>query len=181
MRPESRTHRIAEPLIKELEKSYEIETISLEGSNYPCVDSNVLVDRNNGIVPEEYAQTARKIAEADRIVIAAPYWDMSFPSILKVFFENMSLFGITFDSSNKECFGLCRCEKVLYITTRGMDIPTGSPREQATPYLKALSSLWGLGEVITISAQNLDYISQEEIETKINIAISEGLVICKTF
>lgn len=48
---------------------------------------------------------------------AAPFWDMSFPSALKVFFENMSLFGVTFDSNEKECYGLCKAEKVMYITT----------------------------------------------------------------
>ncbi|MBQ2006682.1 MAG: NAD(P)H-dependent oxidoreductase [Bacteroidales bacterium] len=181
MRPESRTLRIAEPLIAELSKRYEIETISLEGSDYPCVDSKVLIDRNNGIVPEEYADTARRIAAADRIVIAAPFWDMSFPSILKVFFENMSLFGITFNTNERECYGLCRCDKVLYITTRGMNITSGSPLEQATPYLNALSFLWGLGEIITVSAQNLDYSSPEEIETKIHDAIRRGLDICKEF
>ena len=33
---------------------------------------------------------------------AAPFWDMSFPSALKVFFENMSLFGVTFDNNEKD-------------------------------------------------------------------------------
>lgn len=181
MRPESRTRRIAEPIIEELSKGYEVEIISLEGSEYHCADANVLTDRANGIVPEEYAATARRIASADRIVIAAPFWDMSFPSIFKVFVENMSLFGITFDSNEKECHGLCKCEKVLFITTRGMNIATDAPLEQATPYLKALSFLWGLGEIITVSAQNLDYSSPEEIETKVQDAIEEGLEICKEF
>ena len=49
---------------------------------------------------------------------------MNFPSALKVFFENMSLFGVTFDSNDKECYGLCKAEMVIYITTRGMNIET---------------------------------------------------------
>ena len=113
--------------------------------------------------------------------IAAPFWDMSFPSALKVFFENMSLFGITFDSNDKECYGLCKAEKVMYITTRGMNISTGDPLEQATPYIKALSYLWGWGELTVISAQNMDYSSLEEIEEKVSKAIEEGLEICKQF
>lgn len=181
MRDDSRTYMIAAPIIEELEKSYDIERITLEGSKFLPVDSNVLLERNNGYVPEEYASIARKIAGADRIIIAAPFWDMSFPSILKVFFENISLFGITFDSNDKECYGLCKCQKVLYITTRGMDIGTGTPLEQATPYLKALSHLWGLGEIITVAAQNMDYSSKEEIDQKIKSAISEGLEICRNF
>ena len=153
----------------------------LYGAGFPAVDSRILHDRDSGIVPEEYAEMARRIAAADRIVIAAPFWDMSFPSELKVFIENMSLFHITFDSDDRHCYGLCKCEKVLYITTRGMDIRTGDPLEQATPYLRALSYLWGLGELYVISAENMDYSSPDVIEGKISEAISRGLELCRDF
>lgn len=181
MRDESRTRRIARPIIEELGKRYEIERISLDGADFSAVGSRILNDRNNGIVPEEYAEMARRIAAADRIVIAAPFWDMSFPSALKVFFENMSLFHITFDSDNTHCYGLCKCSKVLYITTRGMDIHTGDPLEQATPYIRALSYLWGLGDLFVISAENMDYSTPEEIDLKVSAAISEGISLCRTF
>lgn len=181
MREGSRTRRIARPLVDELGKRYDIETIRLNGAGFPAVDSRILHDRDSGIVPEEYAEMARRIAAADRIVIAAPFWDMSFPSELKVFIENMSLFHITFDSDDRHCYGLCKCEKVLYITTRGMDIRTGDPLEQATPYLRALSYLWGLGELYVISAENMDYSSPDVIEGKISEAISRGLELCRDF
>lgn len=181
MREGSRTRRIARPLVDELGKRYDIETIRLDGARFPAVDSRILHDRDSGIVPEEYAEMARRIAAADRIVIAAPFWDMSFPSELKVFIENMSLFHITFDSDDRHCYGLCKCEKVLYITTRGMDIRTGDPLEQATPYLRALSYLWGLGELYVISAENMDYSSPDVIEGKISEAISRGLELCRDF
>lgn len=83
--------------------------------------------------------------------------------------------------NDKECYGLCKAEKVIYITTRGMDISTGDPLEQATPYIKALSHLWGWGELTVISAQNMDYSSPEEIEERVSKAIAEGLEICKQF
>ncbi len=181
MRAGSRTKRIAERIIEELSGRYCIETIRLGEADYPVVDNRILEERNNGTVPKAHAELAGRIAVADRIVIAAPFWDMSFPSALKVFFENMSLFGITFDSNDKECYGLCKAEKVMYITTRGMDISTGDPLEQATPYIRALSHLWGWGEMTVISAQNMDYSSPEEIEGRISKAIGEGLEACKEF
>lgn len=181
MRAGSRTKRIAERIIEELSGRYRIETIRLGEAEYPVVDNRILEERNNGTVPKAHAELAGRIAAADRIVIAAPFWDMSFPSALKVFFENMSLFGITFDSNDKECYGLCKAEKVMYITTRGMDISTGDPLEQATPYIRALSHLWGWGELTVISAQNMDYSSPEEIEERISKAIGEGLETCKEF
>ena len=62
-----------------------------------------------------------------------------------------------------------------------MNISTGDPLEQATPYIKAISYLWGWGELTVVSAQNMDYSSAEEIEAKIKAAVSEGMDICKEF
>lgn len=178
---ESRTRRILEPIKAELGKRYEIETIVLDGEDYPAVGRRILAERSSGYVPEETVETARRIAAADRLVIAAPFWDMSFPAILKVFIEQMSLFNITFRDNGTDFEGLCRCEKVLYITTRGMNVRTGEPLEAATPYIRALSALWGLGEVMTVAAENLDYSTPEEIEAKIRTATAEGLEICRDF
>lgn len=181
MRAGSRTRLIASPIMAELGKKYSVETVDLTGNIYPVADNHTLEDRNQGIVPAEHVALAKKIAAADRIVIAAQFWDMSFPSALKVFFENMSLFGITFDTNEKECYGLCKAEKVMYITSRGMNISTGDPLEQATPYIKALSHLWGWGELTVVAAQNMDYSSAEEIEERIAKAVEDGLEICRTF
>jgi FMN-dependent NADH-azoreductase len=181
MRAGSRTRRIATPIIAELGKRYSVETVDLTRNIYPVADNYTLEDRNQGVVPAEDVDLAKRIAAADRIVIAAPFWEMSFPSALKVFFENMSLLGITFDSNEKECYGLCKAEKVMYITSRGMNISTGDPLEQATPYIKAISYLWGWGELTVVASQNMDYSSEKEIEERITRAIEEGLEICKTF
>ena len=181
LRDGSNTKRIADNIIDVLSKKYEIETVRLSEYSFPVVGNDVLNDRANSIVPEVYVDMAKRIADADRLVIAAPFWDMSFPSALKVFFENMSLFNVTFASDEKECYGVCNAEKVLYITTRGMNINTGDDLEQATPYIKAISKLWGLGELLVVSAQNMDYSTEEQKEEKIKIAIEEGLKLCKDF
>lgn len=181
LREGSNTKKIADAIFNELSNKYEMETVRLSDCSFPIVNNDILNDRANGIVPEEYVEMAKKLAAADRLVIAAPFWDMSFPSALKVFFENMSLFNVTFASNEKECFGLCKAEKVLYITTRGMNISTGDDLEQATPYIKALSKLWGLGELYVISAQNMDYCTEEQREEKIKNAIAEGLQLCKIY
>ena len=89
MRAGSRTRRIARPIIEELRKRYSVETVDLTKNIYPVADNYTLEDRNQGIVPAEHVAIAKKIAAADRIVIAAPFWDMSFPSALKVFFEKI--------------------------------------------------------------------------------------------
>lgn len=181
LRTGSNTKKIADAIIAKLSERYDIETVRLSEYAFPVVDNDILNDRANGIVPDEYVAMAKKLANADRIVIAAPFWDMSFPGALKVFLENMSLFNVTFGSNEKECYGLCKAEKVLYITTRGMDISTGGDLEQATPYLKAIGKLWGLGELHVISAQNMDYSTEEQKAEKVKNAIEEGLKLIEEF
>ena len=165
----------------ERKKRYSVEKIVLEADSYPVVGKKILNERSSGYVPPEIVETAKRIASAERLVIAAPFWDMSYPSALKVFFENMSLFNITFANNGKEFTGLCKCEKVLYITTRGMNIKTGEALEQATPYIRALSRLWGLGELTVIAEENMDYSTPEEIEAKIKDGIERGIEIARNF
>lgn len=177
----SRTKRIATPIIAELSKKYEIETLTINELNLEIVDDKLVEKRTSGIITPHVLKWAESIRDADRIVIAAPFWDMSFPAALKVFVELCSIFNVTFRVDETKCIGNCKSEKFLYITTRGMNIKTGDPLDQGTSYFKALSFLWGLGEMIVVSAENIDYSSEAIIEEKIAKAIEEGLSIAKDF
>ena len=177
----SRTKRIATPIIEKLKERYEVETIVINDLDLKPVQFDENRRRAGGIVSEEAVSWANKIKNADRIVIAAPFWDMSIPAALKTFFELCSLFGVTFDSNDKTCFGLCKAENAMLITTRGMKIKTGDTLEQATPYLKALFWLWGIKGLEVVARENFDYISAEEIESEIASAIKEGLDLAENF
>ena len=176
---DSRTLRIAEPIVSALSTRYKVTRYDLPDMDIVPLNPALFDERGVGEIPGWAMEAAQSIAAADRIVIAAPFWDMSFPAVLKCFFEQTSLFDVTFTDTGKTCQGLCKAPKLLYITTRGMDIPTGDLREQATPYLKALGTLWNLGEITTIAAQNMDYSSNEEIESKITACIEDGLKLVK--
>lgn len=178
---ESRTKRIAEPIVAELANRYNVTKLALNDLDLDVVQKELLNKRMHGEIPQKVMAWAEQMRDADRIVIAAPFWDMSIPAALKVFFELCSIFDVTFKSNDKTCYGNCKAEKMMYITTRGMDIATGDELEQATPYLKALSWLWGIGPLQVVAAQNMDYVSAEVIEEKIAIAVAEGLQIAKEF
>ena len=177
----SRTKRIATPIIQKLKERYEVETVVINELELDPVQFEEYSRRKDGIVSEKAICLANKIKDADRIVIAAPFWDMSIPAALKTFFELCSLFGVTFDSDDKTCYGLCKAKNAMFITTRGMKIKTGEPLEQATPYLKALFWLWGIKGLEVVARENFDYLPQEIIEKEISSAIEEGLKIAETF
>ena len=178
---ESRTKRVAEPIMEELAKKYDVTKFVLNELPLDVVKKPLLAKRLAGDIPIEVMSWAEAVRDADRIVIAAPFWDMGIPAVLKTFFELCSIFDVTFKSDDKTCYGNCKAEKMLFITSRGMNISTGDEIEQATPYLKALSWLWGLGPLQVVAMQNMDYVSAEEIENKIATAIKEGLAIAKEF
>ena len=178
---ESRTKRIAEPIVKALEKKYDVQRFVLNDMDLEIVQRDLIRKRLNGMIDATVMSWAETVRDADRIVIAAPFWDMSIPAALKNFIELCSILDVTFKTNDKTCYGNCRAEKMLFITTRGMDIPTGDVREQATSYLKALSWLWGIGPMQVVSAQNMDYVSDSEIEEKIQAAIEAGLLIAEKF
>ena len=177
----SRTKQIATPIVEALKQKYEVQTLVINDLDLSIVKKELITKRNNGVIDTQVMSWAESVRDADRIVIAAPFWDMSFPAALKNFLELCSIFDVTFKSDEKTCYGNCKAEKMLYITTRGMDISTGDVLEQGTPYLKAISWLWGIGPMQVVSAQNMDYISEKEIEERISKAISEGLRIAEEF
>lgn len=101
-----------------------------------------------------YFSEARQFAEADEIVIAAPYWDLSFPSKLRVYLENICIDKLTFRYTSEGIpEGLCKAKKLTYITTAGGKyIP-----DYSYDYIKALSTgLLGIESTELIFAENLD-------------------------
>lgn len=99
MRAESRTRRILNAAKEVLSTRYDIEIIDVNAAGLLPLTPEGLEERTSGIVPEPTLKMAKTIAGADRLVVAAPFWDMSFPAVLKAFFENMSLYGVTFEDN----------------------------------------------------------------------------------
>ncbi len=98
---------------------------------------------------------AHQFAQADAVVIAAPLWDLSFPALLKIYIENISVDGISFGCNAQGCYGLCRGSDLIFLTTRG-GCYTGSPLEQGSRYLAALKDFFGFARYACVAADGLD-------------------------
>ena len=86
----SRTLALAKEVLALLSKKYEVSEIDLTSEQVTPVTKEVFDERSKGI-SERDRKWAESVASADRLVIAAPFWDMSFPAVLKVFFERISV------------------------------------------------------------------------------------------
>ena len=157
-REESRTRRLAEEVLRHLEG--EKERLPLyEGSAYP-LDENALKQRDQCLSCRscngQGLNYAKQFAEADEIVIAAPYWDLSFPSILKAYIENINAIGITFAyDETGQPYSLCRAKKLYYVSTAGGFVLDDDIYGYG--YIKALCGrFYGIPETYAFRAEALD-------------------------
>lgn len=161
---DSRTLALAEHLLERIREAnsmdmaFHIEEIRLSTENLLPLNYERLQRRNELLAAGQYGDTmfdyANAVAQADMLVIAAPYWDMSFPSLLKVFFEAASVDGITYTyAEDGTPIGLCSSEDMYYVTTSGGYI---GDCNFGFEYINAMCRFYGVRNTHFVSAQGLD-------------------------
>ena len=156
-RENSRTNELAQYLLGGLDGH--IECVNLYEEKIESLNAELLSERDKllkaGETNYDLFCLAKQFASADTIVIAAPYWDLMFPSILKVYLENITVCGITFRYSDKGIpQSLCKAKNLCYITTAGGFI---GDNNFGFDYVRALATgFFGIDNVRFFSAEGLD-------------------------
>lgn len=162
LRNESRTKIIADSLVKELGESFEY--LNLYETDIPELNKKTLYERmeycNKGDYSNNMFDLAKQFKEATKIVIAAPYWDFSFPAILKKYIEIISVSGLTFTyTDDGRPVGLCKADILYYVTTSGSKIYN---IEHNYGYIDALvTQLFGIKKTKLFKAEELDIIGND--------------------
>ncbi len=165
VRKESRTMRLAEKLLLKLDEPF--EEVRLAEISFPTVNEDFLRRRDRLIADGDFSNLmfdlARQFSEAEKVVIAAPYWDLSFPASLKQYFEQINVVGITFRYTEEGVpVGLCRAKDLYYVTTAG---GCYVPEEFGFGYIQALAqNFYGIRNVRLIKTVGLD-IDGADVET----------------
>ena len=155
-RKDSRTKILADYLVNKIRGN--VKEIVLSEEKIVPIDNSILQKRDKLISEsnfnDEMFSYAKDFAASDVIVVAAPYWDLSFPSILKVFFEQINVLKLVFDYSDKgEIVSLCKAKKLYYVTTKG----GYGPDDFGFKYIEALSkTFYGIKDIVLIKAEGLD-------------------------
>ena len=153
----SRTNELAQFALNKLAGN--IEEINLGGEKIFPLYKQRLELRDDLIKDKNYNHPmfkyAKQFANADIILISAPYWDLSFPAILKTYIENINVNGITFSYSEKGYpVSLCKAKKLIYITTSGGPIISD---DFGFGYIKSLAeNFYGINDINYIKAEGLD-------------------------
>ena len=155
VRTESRTDRLARALLNKLG---DFEEVRLTDMDSKPLNEERLDYRTAQLEKRNYSdrifKLSKQFAEADLIVISAPYWDGQFPAILKIYLENIYSIGIVTEYDENGCpRGLCRAEKLYYVTTAG-----GSYDQRFSfDYIDYLAkNIFGIKETELIYAEYLD-------------------------
>ena len=125
-RSTSRTERLAQALLAKLTEGREarVSTLVLEDADIHPLTGDDVNRRAQlaraGVFDDALFDAAKQMSQADTVVIAAPYWDLSFPSKFKVYLEHLCAQGVTFKYSEAGVpVSLCRGKRLFYVTTSG--------------------------------------------------------------
>ena len=124
---DSRTRALAEAFLqafREVHPDAQMETVTTENLlALKPFDTAALDERDAlasvGAFDAPVFAAARQFREADAVVVAAPYWDMSYPAALKAYIEHISAVGLTYHYEPDGCHGDCKARQLVYLTSGG--------------------------------------------------------------
>ena len=157
LRKESRTKELADTVLSQLKGT--ITEVNLDKENLSALNAKLLIRRNELISKKAFADSffdkARQFSAADTIVIAAPFYDFSFPAILKIYIENINIVGLLFRYTLEgKVEGLCKAKRLIYVATSGGPMQGNAFGYQYIKYL--CNNFYGIQDTTLIKAEGLD-------------------------
>ena len=155
-RENSRTISLAKEVLSVI--GGEVDEVKLYETQLAHLDAAGIKKRDVAFAAKDFSGSdfdlARQFASARTIVIAAPYWDLMFPSVLKTYFETVTVNGLTFTYSDRGIpVGLCNAERMIYVTTSGGPIMKNFGFDYASALAK---TFYGINDAKCVSAEGLD-------------------------
>jgi len=162
VRKESRTNRLAQFVLKKL--AGEVREVRLEDEQIMPLDAALLQERNELIAQNNFTHPsfkyAKQLAEADVLVVGAPYWDLSFPALLKIYLERINVQGLVFryrEDGSVQSF--CHAKQLIYVTTAGG--PIIEPNLGYEIVKQMAQSFFGVSQFAYYKAEGLDIIGAD--------------------
>lgn len=156
----SRTRQLAQAFLSAFEASHadvEITTHDVAAMGLAAINDGALREREALIDERAWTDAlfapAMDFRQADWVVVAAPYWDLMFPAMLKVYIEHVCIRELTFRYVEDVAQGLCRARQAIFLTTAGSPI---AGQDFGTLYLRAVLRFLGIEHMEAVAAEGLD-------------------------
>lgn len=94
------------------------------------------------------------LQEADAMVLTAPVYNFSIPSVLKAWIDHLCRAGLTFRYTADGPQGLL-ADRPLYLVMASGGVPFGSPADFASDYLRQVFGFIGIRDVRLIGAERV--------------------------
>lgn len=161
IRKDSRTKVLCDTLLSTYQEK--AEELDLQNMGLQPLTEKQLQERETlikaGKLENPLFAPAHQFAAADSIIIGAPYYDLQFPALLKIYLENICVCGISFRySESGRPLGLCRAKELIYVTTAGGYI---GENNFGYNYIKGLAHMLGIENTRMICAEGLDVWNQD--------------------
>lgn len=157
----SRTRRLAEAYLETFRANCpeaEIETVAPETLlALKPFDVEMLNERDAlasvGAFDAPVFDLAWQLRRADAVVVAAPFWDLSFPTALRTYIEYVSANGLIYHYDENGCHGDCKAGRLVYLTAGG-----DFEREDSVgvTYWRQLTAMFGISRFDYVFAGGLD-------------------------
>ena len=163
VRPSSRTYRLAQHVLSCLDGK--VTEVNLERENLQALTAESVEAREallgSGALDDDMFRYARQLASAYEVVLAAPYWDLSFPSMVKTWLEHVTVRGVTFSYGEDGMpVGHCAAKHLYYVMTAGGPIV---PPNHGYAYVRDLcTTFYGIADTVLFSAEMLDVVGMDE-------------------
>lgn len=105
---------------------------------------------------------ACQFRSADAVVVAAPFWDLSYPAALRTYIEHISANGLSYHYDEAGCHGDCAAGGLVYLTTGG-----DFEREDSAGVIhwRQLAAMFGIPRFEYVFAGGLDACPEKGEET----------------
>ena len=164
---QSRSLRLAQRLVSQIPDA-EIEVLALPSLHLTPCNAADIVERDAlsaaGAFDLPFFALANQFRQADAVVLACPFWDMSVPSMVRNYLERVCVTGLTFHYTPEgRPVGDCAMQRFVYVTTRGGYVDDSDPVliDHASSYLNSLCRLLSSGRFDTLAAQGMDIVGND--------------------
>ena len=193
-RSNSFTRRLLQSFLAAYERRHPVDVITeldVYQCDIPLIDDSVIKAWDKPPqerLPEDLQVLSRidrftdQFIAADKIVIAAPMWNLHFPPQLLAYLATVMVAGKTFAYTEHGCQGLLQSKPVMLLHVRGGIFSAGplQAMDFATPHLRSLCAMIGLTDFRAVICEGIEQ-APDQAENLLQQAMRQAEQMAETF